>query len=204
MTLDKIEDAVRRAAKSVAHQWPGVVENDDIEQMIWLKLLEEPNTVKTAVELDKKAMDRFVTRIGHQLASQERTDYDYYKGSYRYSLKEVKDLLDQGILTEPLKAFKAELLDINDALDEVSDSHANAIWRRYAEHESTKDDKQFENALMNGLESLVSKMNQVQKRRYAERTDGPGTRGQASTENHYDGGSFDFEQFAQAQGIGWD
>ncbi|QHB36945.1 DNA binding protein [Mycobacterium phage Roary] len=204
-TYDELEPVIRRASKSVAFQWPGVVEQEDLEQELWAKLLAEPNTAKKVLELERKARDRFVTRMGHQLASQERADYDHFRGAYNYSVKEVKELLSQKILTEPMSNFKAELLDLEDAFEELktkTPQYVDAISRRYVA-ELTPDTKAEKNALSRALARLTDEMNKVAKRRFSERHDGPGTRSNVSTEDHYEANEFDFESFASNQGFGW-
>lgn len=208
----ELEASVKRASKLVALQWPGVMDTDDIEQSIWLHLVERPGTVESLLGMEDKPAFRSITRIGHRIAAQERMDYDYYNGSYRYSHNEIKSLLEDGIIAFPLASFTAERVDMLDALEEIAEPYKAAILRRYVELDTkTSEDKAFENALKRGLEALVDEMNKCHKRRYSERDDGPGTRAVESsirtvdrTRREYGGDNFDFEQFAGNQGIGWD
>lgn len=170
-----LEPVTRRAAKAVAYQWPNLLDADDFEQEIWLRLLQSPGTVEKVLEMDDRARYRAIVGIGHQIASIERTDYDYFKGSYRYSVKEVKELLQQGILSEPLPAFKAELIDMTEAFQDIPEQYKSALVSRYVEG-VTPQEKSGQNRLTRGLESLVDEMNRVQRRRHSERDDGPGTR----------------------------
>ncbi|QFG10420.1 sigma-K factor [Mycobacterium phage Anthony] len=203
MTLySDLGPTVKRAAKAVAFQWPGIIEQDDAEQEIHLRLLETPGSIAKLLEMDARAQYRAVVGIGHQIASKARTDYDYFKGSYRYSVKEVKSLLQKGILTEVLSSFKAEKLDILDALEGIADQHAASVRSRYVD-EKVPPQGAPAKLLTDSLGALVAEMNKVQKRRYAERDDGPGTRKQASTDDHYESGDFDFEAFAKKQNVGW-
>ncbi|AGI61734.1 sigma-K factor [Mycobacterium phage BTCU-1] len=41
----RVQKVITQAAKSVSAQWPGVIEAEDVEQTIYLKLLESPGTV---------------------------------------------------------------------------------------------------------------------------------------------------------------
>ncbi|AVJ50800.1 hypothetical protein SEA_GEMMA_56 [Mycobacterium phage Gemma] len=202
MTENKIErlsKSTKRAAKIVASQWPGVIEADDLEQTLYLKLLESPGTVDKVLDLEPKAKDRFLVRMGHQIASQERTDYAYYKGSYRYSLAEVKKLLKAGALkgleldpevqtydSEGSKPHGGEskppvdsaVLDLRTALDalrERNETYADAVVKRYLFDEFAET-KSEENALRNGTEALTDEMNRVHRVNHVTRDDGPGTR----------------------------
>lgn len=94
-----LEKEVHKAAKSVAHQWPGIVEAADLEQDIFLRLLESPGSVdKLLNEFDDRNRLNAIIQIGHQIAAQERTDYEVFSGNFRYSVNEVKRLLEDRAL----------------------------------------------------------------------------------------------------------
>ncbi|WP_457602212.1 hypothetical protein [Mycobacterium intracellulare] len=179
MTTNELAPVIRRAAKSVAFQWPGVVEADDVEQSIHLRLLESGGSVSRILEMDERARYRAIVGIGHQIASQERTDYDHFKGSYTYSVAEIKGLLKMGILTEtPPPHFKAELIDMEMALASMVEKrgqYVDAIHVRYVD-EITPKTKSEEDALRRGLTALADAMNKVARNRHEKRDDGPGTR----------------------------
>ncbi|WNO26738.1 DNA binding protein [Mycobacterium phage Groundhog] len=200
-TYDELEPVIRRASKSVAFQWPGVVEQDDIEQSIWSHLLSREGTVNKVLKMDSKARYRAVVGIGHQIASQERTDYDHYKGSYTYSVKDVKDLLNRGVLTVPVDGFDAAIVDLMEGLEQLvakNSRYVEAIVTRYADDGSPNKD-----SLSRGLEALANEMNRSARVKFSTRDDGPGTRRNVSTEDHYEANDFDFESFASNQGFGW-
>lgn len=204
-TYEDLEPVVTRASKSVAHQWPGVIEQEDLEQELWGYLLARPNTISKVRGLERKARDRFITRLGHQIASQERTDYDHYKGSYTYAVKDVKDLLSRGVLTVGVDGFDAAVVDLLEGLEKLvvkTPQYVEAVVGRYADNE-VPGTQRGKDALRNGLEALTKEMNRSARVHFSERTDGIGTRNQASTEDHYDGGEFDFEAWAGNQGVSW-
>lgn len=177
--LVNLMPVIKRAAKSVAFQWPGVIEADDVEQGIHLRLLESPGSVSKIYEMEDRAQYRAIVGIGHQLASQERADYDYYKGSYRYSVVEVRKLLNDGALLEPPEGFNEAMVDLELALAELRDEkpqYWDALLSRYQDGKSTTGDKAYEDALRRGLTALVDEMNALNRRRFAERDDGPGSR----------------------------
>lgn len=176
MTLNALQTTIQRAAKAVAYQWPGVIEQDDIEQQINMHLLERPSSIEKILEMEEKAQYRAIVGVGHQLASQERTDYDHFKGSYTYSVSEVKSLLRDGILTDnPPEQFKAELLDMLEAVVVLRVSYVEALYRRYVE-QTTPSNTPERHALERGLTSLTDGMNKIARNRFSERDDGIGTR----------------------------
>ncbi|OHT67803.1 hypothetical protein [Mycobacteroides chelonae] len=198
--ITKLAPDIKKAGKFVAFQWPGIMEGEDAEQAIFLHLLERPTSVDKILEMDKKAQYRAIVGIGNQLASAERADYDYFKGSYRYSVKEVKSLLQQGILTEQLKAFKSEYIDVEFGIAELAEQYRVAIVRRYAQGEAPESDAARKVA-ERAVDSLVDEMNKSNKRRHSERDDGAGTRNamtigqcQSALEFDWDGEGTEFEQ----------
>lgn len=173
---DNLEPLVKKAAKSVAYQWPSTIDADDVEQTIWLRLCESPGSVESILGMDELARYRALVGVGHQIASEERTDYDYFKGSYRYSVKEVKDLLSDGVLSGDVDGFHEATIDLEAAIGEIAPQYAVAIANRYVDQLSTQGNTQYRDALSNGLTALTDAMNLSNKRRYSERDDGPGSR----------------------------
>ncbi|QGJ97098.1 DNA binding protein [Mycobacterium phage PetterN] len=216
MTTDnELEPVIRRAANSVAFQWPGIVEQEDVEQEIWARLLESESSLKKVKAMEKREQYRAIVGIGHQIASRERTDYDEYKGSYTYSVADVKSLLKRDVLTTRVDGFDAAVVDLMEGLEALArrdlelveagkrpTNYVEAVVSRYADGVVPRS-KPEQNALSRGLEALTKAMNQSARVQFSERDDGPGTRGQVSTEDHYEGNDFDFDSFANHQGIGW-
>ena len=154
---------IKKAAKIVASQWPGVIEADDVEQEIWLYLTTRPSGAKKALEqTEPKPRDRFLTRIGHQCASQARAAYAYFRGAYKYSVKDVKDLLASGGLSsdnqDRVNVEHTDLREAFRALRDRNESYASAVARRFLLSESmtTTSDR---HALERGIESLTNEMN---------------------------------------------
>ncbi|AXQ63558.1 hypothetical protein SEA_DIXON_52 [Mycobacterium phage Dixon] len=214
-TYDELEPVIRRASKSVADQWPGVIEQEDAEQEIWAHLMAREGTVKKVLQMEGKARYRAVVGIGHQIASRERTDYDHYKGSYTYSVKDVKDLLNRGVLTVRVDGFDAATVDLMEGLEKLirrdlereekgkpRTRYAEVVVSRYADNEVPKQGAPAQK-LTDALEALAREMNRSARVQFATRDDGPGTRSNVSTEDHYEANDFDFESFASNQGFGW-
>lgn len=180
MTTDilKLRPTIKKAASSVAYNWPGVLDVDEAEQMISLKLLETPNSITKILGMERAAQYRAVVGIGHQLASQERADYDRYKGSYRYSVKEVKDALQAGALIEHFDRFNEVVFDIVEALlvlQKRTPQYVDSVLDRYADFNIPPQGAAAQR-LSAALETLTVEMNKSHKRRFAERDDGLGTR----------------------------
>ncbi|WP_157931290.1 hypothetical protein [Mycobacteroides abscessus] len=190
MTLDKLDELmpdIKKAARSVAFQWPGIVDRDDVEQSISLHLLERPGSIKKILGMEGRARYRAIVGIGHQIASQERTDYDYYKGAFNYSVDDVKGALKDRILTVPVfEKGQIEIgCDLFDALGELKVEYVESIYTRYAE-DTVPTPGAAQKRLSDALARLTDEMNRAAKRKFANRVDGPGTRKPAnSNAAHY-------------------
>lgn len=193
--LTALGPTIRRAARSVAFQWPGVADTDDVEQAIRLRLWESPGSLERVSEMEERARYRAIVGIGHQLASAERADYDHFKGSYRYSVAEAKDVLKRGVLIAGVDGFDDFVFDLMEALQvlgEKSPQYFGAITKRYADEE-TPAAGAAQKRLSDALTSLVDAMNRSNKRRYAERDDGPGTRQRLTRAQAYASTGSDWE-----------
>lgn len=176
--LLKLQPTIKKAAKSVAYIWNSVVDAEDAEQLISIRLLESPGTINKIVSMERDAQYRAIVGMGHQLASIERADYDNFRGAYRYSLKEVKDALNAGVLVEEFDHFHEVVFDIREALkvlESRSPKYAEAIRKRYEDYEVPTENLE-QQRLKNALPALTDEMNKANKRRFANRIDGPGTR----------------------------
>ncbi len=200
-----LENEVRKAAKSVAHQWPGIVEQDDLEQGIFLRLLDSPGSVdKLLNEFDDRNRLNAIIQIGHQIAAQERTDYEVFSGNFRYSVNEVKRLLEDRALhndTPELDSnwsvaedFVSKGGDFSDTvlnksssetdlrrgmkrLRERNSKYAEVIERRYLRDENIPESESGARAaLTRALTALTTEMNRSFKQQGAARIDGPGSR----------------------------
>jgi len=199
-----LEKEVHKAAKSVAHQWPGIVEADDLEQDIYLRLLESPGSVdKLLNEFDDRNRLNAIIQIGHQIAAQERTDYEVFSGNFRYSVNEVKRLLEDRALhnenpelssnwsvAEDFVSKGGEFEDTvlnkssseNDLrrgmkrLRERNSKYAEVIDRRYLRDEVIpQEDRAERTRLTRALTALTTEMNRSFKQQQRQH-EGPGSR----------------------------
>ncbi|ANA86995.1 DNA binding protein [Gordonia phage Strosahl] len=169
---------ITKAAKSVAYQWPGIVEAEDIEQGIWEHILARPGAEARLMNSTPTGRYKAIVHFGHQIASQERTDYDHFSGNYRYSVDEVKKALVEFMPEGPGVAGTATSeikLDIERSLFKLNDRYFDLVVRRYGEQESIRNGADKE-ALSQAVASLTDLMNSSNKQQHADRTDGPGSR----------------------------
>lgn len=169
--VTELSEEISKAAKTVAFQWPGVIDAEDIEQTIYLHLLERPNSIeKLLEEFDERQRLNAIIKIGHQIATQERADYEVFSGNFRYSVNEVKRLLEHRALHNAmdLKNGMAEL-------ERKNSKYAEVIVRKYLRGELfAKEDEASRSRLKRALTALTTEMNRSFKQQRDH--DGPGSR----------------------------
>lgn len=94
----EIANEVAKAARAVSFEWPGVIDAEDLQQEIWVKLLESAEYVNQLNAMDGTQRYAALKLIGNQVASSYRADYALFSGNIHYGTAEVRSLLESGIL----------------------------------------------------------------------------------------------------------
>lgn len=174
---------IERAATHVALEWADVVEADDISQSIVVALLERPKILSQIVAFEPQQRRQYLFRIGQQIASDERVDYEHFSGQYRYSTDEVRSLLESGALDsvgdEPVgpvdgaesATFSVEDLDVRVAVRRLPESQQAVLMERFVIGRVPEDRK----AVTRAVDALTRELNRT-FRKAAEAHDGPGSR----------------------------
>lgn len=181
-TFDVFERQVRKAARSVAFQWPEILTGEEAEQELWVRLMETPASIKTLHGFDDKQRLNALIEMGHQIANKLLTEEMIATGNFRYSINTVKGILadaaEQERDPEAKKVTKSALLDMTRGMEVLRDrnaGYADAITSRYRDGEVPVNHSAAMR-LSRALESLTTCMNREYKRKHAVRDDGPGTR----------------------------
>jgi DNA-directed RNA polymerase specialized sigma24 family protein len=176
-SVTALADDVRRAARAVATEWPGTISAEEVEQEIYLRLLEAPDDIEKFLR-DMTERERFgaLRNIGHRVAASERADYDVFRGNYRYSVGEVRDLLKGGVLAKERKDIQAERLDVDEALARISPRRRAIVWSEYVTGDYDKTEGAARKELTRAVDSLTDAMNKVYRNRQADYVSGPGSR----------------------------
>lgn len=179
--MGNLNDKVRAAAKAVAFRWPGVVEADDLEQEIWIRLLESPSYTTTLQAFTPDGQDRALKGIGHQLASQEREDYARFTGNFHYSTRDVRRMLADyasgagDSINEPGTLTHSEQIDLTEGLAELADRYPEKYAVVVAQYFKGAPIHEHKMALQRAVDTLASIVNT--NRRNAEADyEGPGSR----------------------------
>lgn len=166
---DEFREKVRKAARSVAS---GVnqVEADDVEQDIWVRLLEDTQYYDTLCEQDDPFQS--LKRIGRQEAYKQSSAYEHYSGNYVYNPGEVRGLLSEFLVEATLESI-AEHTDLVEGLlmlRDVNKNQFNNIINKYVHGIEANTGRTVE-----AVAKLADLMNQVNRAaRYSY--EGPGSR----------------------------
>lgn len=176
--MEQLKDDVHSAALSVAREWPEVIEPGDVEQEIWLYILERPNIGKKLEEMATSERHRTLRRIGHQIASEYRASYEVFSGNIYYGTKDVRRILEKVSNGEddgaddpwlayptdsPGSAAHTEQMDLQSGLERLHDK--NHLYAMYVEahYFSAQSYHKHSNELTRAVDALTRCMNGARK-----------------------------------------
>lgn len=172
----KIEHLVKKVARSAENRWNHLLDADDIEQDLWLFIMERPSVQEY---LDTRSDGEIVNALNIQadnICSKERLDYDHFSGNFVYSPKDVRDLL--GRMTQEERVLDDERIDFDIALDDLREEYPHYYEEVMSFYYMgcSPVDKAAERRKDRAVDKLADLMNRKRSQRSAERTEGPGTR----------------------------
>lgn len=185
MTSPDLYEEVERAGRITARRWPGVIDAEDAEQEIWVRLLES-DYVDRLTEMEPAARSHVLGRIGSQVASQYRDDLEVFSGNVSYGTDEVRAMLKAGLLArqrkelDPSSETLTEFLDLHEGaqgLRDRSPQYAETLGKAFL----LKEDTGHSMNLTRAIDALTVEMNRVSARRFSDH-DGPGSRQALSNE----------------------
>jgi len=97
-TAEKYGESIRKAAVNASFEWKDV-SADDIEQDMWIRLLEAPGAVDTLDTFEPDVARKFLFQMAKQVAAKDKQRTRISKGDFNYSTGEVRRRLDQGALS---------------------------------------------------------------------------------------------------------
>jgi len=196
--VDMLPD-IKRAARRVAREWADVIDADDAEQEIALRILDltEPK-VRELYELDRGLRISVLTEIGHQIGMKYRDDYELFSGNHRYGTREVRRMLENDALAGVEEEAGTPLWELPESvilqlqrtstetvteridlflgmkrLSERNSWYAQVLVANFRDGEPCHKHRI---ELTRAVDALTAEMNRIHRRRVAEYTEGPGTR----------------------------
>lgn len=213
MNNEGLNRAIEKASHSIALEWPGVIEADDLQQELWVKILESPKYMDQLISADPALRMDLLKRLAWQIAGQYVNDYELFSGNTFYGTDHVRNLLTAGILViarEDLAEMKETLTEFMDsqeafeALKNRTPRYSEIIWEAYVTETLNQTSASTRKTLSRAVYALTDLMNQAHRRRHAEYEEGPGTREVISNEEarvisqrQYKGNYSSYNTFAQ-------
>ncbi|WP_157931035.1 hypothetical protein [Mycobacteroides abscessus] len=202
LDIDALTKDIKKVAKNVEFQWPGLITKDDAEQEIWVHIMESPKTSDDLEAMDSDSRYRTIHKIGHRIASDYRADYDHFTGNFRYSVDEVKKLLESGAMEvvehsiasgwsdsefvsggtefeDKVLLTVSQETDLKNGLEVLraeSQQYYEILSRKYLLGENVTQTGAEHTRLSRAYSALATAMNSSHKVQHADRQDGPGTR----------------------------
>lgn len=172
-TIEDLRQAVKTAATIVARDWVTTLDPDDVEQDIWLELMEDNNLLEEAKASDNPVA--ILKHLGNRSASKVVNAYEFHSGQYQYGTKEVRAILEQGVLSTNEFKTLTEQADMTGGLENLRerlDRYADIIVGRFFWNDKSYDSKTVTRA----VDALTQEMNRVNTTRRFSHIEGPGKR----------------------------
>lgn len=181
---EDLEAAVKREARLAESRWNNLISADDIEQEIWLFILENPSSQRFLSTAEPAQVASALRSRADVICSKERIDYDHFTGNFHYTPKEVRELLDT--LGEEYDVHSAdEKVDLQlglEELDQYHPEHSNTIEVVYGTPNGyDSKDVSARKRKQEAVDKLTELMNRKRGQRERDRTEGLGTKPKISS-----------------------
>jgi len=195
MSVLGMDRDIERVARHMEMEWPEVVDSwQDMANDIMTRLVKD-NQAVTVANLEYKARKKVLHRIGQQIASAMRDDYEHFTGNFLYSTGEIRSILSSGILSglsevveggevddarswvyNGVKQTRTRLehVDVLNAYMDLEKSHQTWLIRRFVNNEVI-DSANDRKSVTRAVDRLTDILNRKRRRSVAEHN-GPGAR----------------------------
>ena len=205
---DKIHEEVGLVSSRVAQKWQDTADADEIEQELWLWILERPGTQQFFRTAQPAQIYSALQSRAMNISSKARTAYEHFSGQYVYTPAEVRDLLDtywstdvynvssevlamaeenisstmiENILGGTISA--EEKVDLELALSDLEEEHSDYYEeiRSYYYEEIPNKDGASHKRKERAVDKLTTIMNRKRSQRETDRVEGLGTKPKNTT-----------------------
>lgn len=181
---NRAEPLVKKAARSAENRWNRMLDADDIEQELWLFVMESPSVQNYIRAQSDGEIVNALNIQADNVCAKERVDYDHFTGNFVYNPKDVRDIIGRLYGNEEVQVD--ERIDYEIALDDLRDEYPHYYDSIYShcymgyEFEDDAERKRRDRA----IDKLADIMNRKRSQREADRTQGPGTRPAITKEDY--------------------
>lgn len=177
-----LKQAVRKAAQQAETRWNKLLDADDIEQELWVFILESKSVQAALTGLSDKDKVARLKKKADSICSREKLDYERFTGNFLYTPADVRRILSR--LSGDERILDDEAIDFGigfEALEEEHFHYYEAVREFYFFGREVKN-KSDEDLKRRSVDKLAELMNRKRSKREADRTEGPGTKNQEDEE----------------------
>lgn len=177
-----LKDAVRKAAQQAETRWNKLLDADDIEQELWMFIVERPATQNYLRGKSSKEQLKALRKTADSICSKEKLDYERFTGNFLYTPADVRRILSR--LAGDERILDDEAIDFGIGFEALEDEHFHyyeAVRDFYFLGRSVEN-KSDENLKRRCVDKLAELMNRKRSQREADRTEGLGTKHQEDEE----------------------
>lgn len=189
---EKLTEAVVREARLAERRWNKIIDHEDIEQEIWLFLLENKSSQRFLETAEPAQVASALKIRADTICAKERLDLDHFSGNFHYTPGEVRDLLEE--LGAEYDVHEAdEKIDLQLGLDDLLQyhpEHFEMIERVYYLGETIENADPRRKAKDRAVDKLTELMNRKRGQRERDRTEGLGTKPSIPTISEDDSSEF--------------
>lgn len=172
-TTDYLVGIVRKAADTVVQEWVTTLDVDDLTQDVWVELSSDDRLIEDFYMSDNPMA--IARHLAKRCASKSVGSYEFHSGQYQYGTKEVRGILESGVLkTREFKTI-TEQTDLTIAMEKLrtrKERYAQDIADRFFWGNKDVESKRVTRA----VDALTEEMNRVNTSRRFSHREGPGTR----------------------------
>lgn len=177
-----LKQAVRKAAQQAETRWNKLLDADDIEQELWMFIVERPATQNYLRGKSSKEQLKALRKTADSICSKEKLDYERFTGNFLYTPADVRRILSR--LAGDERILDDEAIDFGigfEALEEEHFHYYEAV-RDFYFFGRKVENKSDENLKRRSVDKLAELMNRKRSQREADRTEGLGTKHQEDEE----------------------
>lgn len=204
LLYDRIHKEVAREARLAAGRWNGFISADDIEQELWLWIMERPGTQRFFRTANPAQLSAALSSRAGDICSKEKVSYEHFSGQYVYTPADIRGLLEtyfgtdvSKVSSEVMALAESELsetmiqnilggyitpeekIDLEEGMEDLEDrnnDYFQSILSQFQDGKSINNNTSEQRVQYRAVDKLCDLMNRKHSQRVYDRTEGPGTK----------------------------
>lgn len=169
-----MERDIERAARHLTMEWPEVVDSwEDMAMDIRTRLVAGNQAIKVSA-LESKPRRKTLHKIGQQIASALRDDYEHFSGNFLYSTDDIRRILAGGILLQDEKTIRnVQYRDVLTTYYQLNSDQQTILRRKFIDGDQLDNKQRM--LLTRAVDKLTLTLNRKRRKESSEHN-GPGSR----------------------------